>query len=99
MLTVACESGIRCRILLALRRRPSARPTSPTPVGAWLTRPPHDLACLRDCGPVGTVSYGCRSRYKIADERIGHALDQLRAAVVVVKADQAGADAWSKGYC
>jgi DNA-binding transcriptional ArsR family regulator len=40
------------------------------------------LACLRDCGLVVAAPDGRRVRYELADERLGHALDDLRATVV-----------------
>ncbi|NEE55474.1 transcriptional regulator, partial [Streptomyces sp. SID8455] len=53
----------------------------------------------RDCGLVVTVPDGRRTRYELADERLGDALDNLRAAVVAVETDRTCADAESEGCC
>jgi len=42
------------------------------------------LACLRGCGLVVTTADGRRSQYKLADERIKHALKDLQAVVLHV---------------
>ena len=42
------------------------------------------LACLRGCGLVIAEPEGRRSRYRLADERIGHALDDLIGLVLTV---------------
>ena len=57
------------------------------------------LACLRDCGLVVTTPDGRRTRYELADERLGHALDDLRTAVVAVETDRTCPDADTKGCC
>lgn len=41
---------------------------------------------------------GRRTRYELADERLGHALDDLRTAVLAVEADRTCPDAETK-YC
>ncbi|CAL9661800.1 HTH-type transcriptional regulator CmtR [Streptomyces sp. enrichment culture] len=57
------------------------------------------LDCLRDCGLAVTVPDGRRARCELADDRLGHALDDLRTAVVAVEADRSCADADAKGCC
>ena len=42
------------------------------------------LACLRGCGLVVSVPEGRRSRYELADARIGHVLGDLLKLVLVV---------------
>jgi DNA-binding transcriptional ArsR family regulator len=42
------------------------------------------LACLRGCGLVVAVPEGRRTRYELADPRIGHALTDLVSLVLVV---------------
>jgi DNA-binding transcriptional ArsR family regulator len=42
------------------------------------------LACLRGCGLVVAVPEGRRSRYELADQRIGHALGDLLSLVLAV---------------
>ena len=95
----ALADPIRCRVLLALREAPAY----PADLAAGLqisrTRLSNHLACLRDCGLVVTVPDGRRTRYELADERLGHALDDLRAAVVAVAADRTCVDADEKGCC
>jgi DNA-binding transcriptional ArsR family regulator len=68
-------------------------------LGISRTRLSNHLACLRDCGLVVTVPDGRRTRYELADERLGHALDDLRTAVVAVETDRTCTDAATKGCC
>lgn len=49
--------------------------------------------------PVVAVPVGCRSCYELADDRLGHALDDLRVAVVVVEADKTCVEADEKSCC
>ncbi|WP_431982401.1 ArsR/SmtB family transcription factor [Streptomyces qinglanensis] len=95
----ALADPIRCRILLALRDAPAYPADLADGLGVSRTRLSNHLACLRDCGLVVAVPDGRRSRYEIADERLGHALDDLRAAVVAVETDRTCADADEKGCC
>lgn len=111
MLTVASEvevlarfgralaDPIRCRLLLALRESPAHPSDLAERLGISRTRLSNHLACLRDCGLVVTVPDGRRTRYELADERLGHALDDLRAAVVAVEADKSCPDTDTKGCC
>ncbi len=57
------------------------------------------MACLRDCGLVPAVPDGRRTRYALADPRLGNALDDLRAAVVAVKGDKTCPAVDAKGIC
>lgn len=95
----ALADPIRCRILLALRKAPAYPADLADLLGISRTRLSNHLACLRDCGLVGTVPVGRRSRYELADERFGHALDNLRAAVVAVEHDKSCPDTEEKGCC
>ncbi|MFJ2264479.1 ArsR/SmtB family transcription factor [Streptomyces sp. NPDC087844] len=98
----ALADPIRCRILLALFESP-AHPAHPADLADALeicrTRLSNHLACLRDCGLVVAVPVGRRTRYELADERLGHALGDLRTAVVAVEADRTCPDARTKGCC
>ncbi|MGW7082369.1 ArsR/SmtB family transcription factor [Streptomyces sp. NPDC054871] len=95
----ALADPIRCRILLALREAPAYPAELADALGISRTRLSNHLACLRDCGLVVTVPDGRRTRYELADERLGHALDQLLAAVVAVESDKTCADAAEKDCC
>lgn len=52
-----------------------------------------------DCGLVVTSPDGRRTRYELADERLGTALDDLRSAVVAVETDRTCPDAETRGCC
>lgn len=95
----ALADPIRCRILLALREAPAHPADLAEALGVSRTRLSNHLACLRDCGLVVTVPVGRRTRYELADERLGSALDNLRAAVVAVEADRSCPDADAQGCC
>ncbi|WP_406415725.1 metalloregulator ArsR/SmtB family transcription factor [Streptomyces sp. NBC_00873] len=95
----ALADPIRCRLLLALREAPAYPSDLADTLGISRTRLSNHLACLRDCGLVVTVPDGRRTRYELADPRLGHALDDLRNAVVAVAADRTCTDADDKGCC
>ncbi|WP_282701671.1 metalloregulator ArsR/SmtB family transcription factor [Streptomyces sp. CC219B] len=95
----ALADPIRCRILLALREAPAYPADLADALGVSRTRLSNHLACLRDCGLVGTVPDGRRTRYELADARLGHALDDLRAAVLAVETDRTCAEADEQGCC
>ena len=85
----ALADPIRCRLLLALREAPAYPSDLADALGISRTRLSNHLACLRGCGLVTAVPEGRRTRYELADKRLGHALDDLRAAVIAVEADRA----------
>ncbi|MFE5480946.1 ArsR/SmtB family transcription factor [Streptomyces sp. NPDC056527] len=95
----ALADPIRCRILLALREKPAYPADLADALGVSRTRLSNHLACLRDCGLVVTVPDGRRTRYELADERLGHALDHLLAAVVAVESDKTCPDSATEGCC
>ncbi|MFH9825259.1 ArsR/SmtB family transcription factor [Streptomyces bobili] len=95
----ALADPIRCRLLLALREAPAYPSDLADTLGISRTRLSNHLACLRDCGLVVTVPDGRRTRYELADERLGHALDDLRTTVLAVETDRTCADAEEKGCC
>ncbi|GAA1238650.1 metalloregulator ArsR/SmtB family transcription factor [Streptomyces aureus] len=95
----ALADPLRCRILLALRQAPAYPADLADALEISRTRLSNHLACLRDCGLVVTVPDGRRTRYELADERLGHALDDLRTAVIAVEADRTCPDAAEKGCC
>ncbi|MFI1538726.1 ArsR/SmtB family transcription factor [Streptomyces anandii] len=95
----ALADPIRCRILLSLREAPAYPADIAEALDISRTRLSNHLACLRDCGLVVTVPDGRRTRYELADERLGHALDDLRTAVLAVETDRTCPDADVKGCC
>ncbi|MGW8555132.1 ArsR/SmtB family transcription factor [Streptomyces tubercidicus] len=95
----ALADPIRCRLLLALREAPAYPSDLAEALGISRTRLSNQLACLRDCGLVVAVPEGRRSRYELADARLGHALDDLRTSVLAVEADKTCSDAETKGCC
>ncbi|MGW0824630.1 ArsR/SmtB family transcription factor [Streptomyces sp. NPDC002845] len=95
----ALADPIRCRVLLALREAPAYPADLADRLQVSRTRLSNHLACLRDCGLVVAVPDGRRTRYELADERLGHALDDLRTAVVAVAADRTCEVADEKGCC
>ena len=95
----ALADPIRCRILLALRQAPAYPTDLADALGISRTRLSNHLACLRDCGLVVTVPDGRRTRYELADQRLGHALDHLLAAVVAVETDRTCPDAATEDCC
>lgn len=56
------------------------------------------LACLRGCGLVVAVPEGRRTRYELADERLGHALANLHQVILVTDPDLC-ADVDEQGCC
>jgi DNA-binding transcriptional ArsR family regulator len=95
----ALADPIRCRLLLALRAAPAYPSDLADAIGISRTRLSNHLACLRDCGLVVAVPEGRRTRYELADPRLGHALDDLRQAVVAVAEDSTCPDTEEKGCC
>ncbi|MGI5158771.1 ArsR/SmtB family transcription factor [Microbispora sp. CA-102843] len=95
----ALADPIRCRILIALREAPAYPADLADLLGVSRTRLSNHLACLRDCGLVVALPDGRRTRYELADERLGHALDDLRTAVIAVAAGRTCVDADRKGCC
>ncbi|MCZ7456920.1 ArsR/SmtB family transcription factor [Streptomyces sp. WMMC940] len=95
----ALADPIRSRLLLALREAPAYPSDLADAIGVSRTRLSNHLACLRDCGLVVAVPEGRRTRYELADPRLGHALDDLRRAVVAVAADSTCPDTADKSCC
>ncbi|MFW5418042.1 winged helix-turn-helix transcriptional regulator [Nocardiopsis sp. CNT-189] len=95
----ALADPIRCRVLLVLRDGPAYPADLAEALGIARTRLSNHLACLRDCGLVVAVPDGRRVRYELADPRLGHALDDLRSAVLAVAADTTCPDAEAEGCC
>jgi len=80
----ALSDSTRSQILLALRGAPSYPSELADRIGVSRQILSNHLACLRGCGLVVAVPEGRRSRYELADPRIGHALDDLIGLVLAV---------------
>lgn len=95
----ALTDPIRCRVLLTLRDAPAYPADLAGALGISRTRLSNHLACLRDCGLVVTVPDGRRTRYELADARLGHALGDLLAVVLAVESERTCPDTAAKGCC
>lgn len=73
----ALSDATRTRILLSLRESPGYPAELADAIGVLRPTLSNHLACLRDCGLVTAFPEGRRSRYELADPRIGQALDYL----------------------
>ncbi|GAA4397691.1 winged helix-turn-helix domain-containing protein [Tsukamurella soli] len=80
----ALSDTTRTRILLALRGGPAYPSELADGIGVSRQIVSNHLACLRGCGLVVAVPEGRRSRYELADPRIGRALDDLLGLVLAV---------------
>ncbi len=80
----ALSDPTRARVLLALRGGPSYPAALAEQVGVSRQLMSNHLACLRGCGLVVATPEGRRTRYALADRRIGRALDDLVGLVLVV---------------
>jgi len=86
----ALSDPTRTSVLLTLRTRPAYPADLADVLGVTRQALSNHLACLRGCGLVVAVPEGRRSRYELADQRIGEALDDLLALVLVVDPDCLG---------
>ncbi|GIL30922.1 ArsR/SmtB family transcription factor [Actinocatenispora comari] len=75
---------IRARLLLALRDAPGYPAELAERLGTSRQNLSNHLACLRGCGLVVAVPEGRRSRYELADPKLGHALGDLLGVVLAV---------------
>lgn len=80
----ALSDSTRTQILLRLRAGPSYPSELAEQIGVSRQILSNHLACLRGCGLVVAVPEGRRSRYELADRRIGHALDDLLGLVLAI---------------
>jgi len=80
----ALSDVTRTRILLNLNASPSYPADLADQIGVSRQTLSNHLACLRGCGLVVAVPQGRRTRYELADARIGHALDDLLGLVLAV---------------
>lgn len=94
----ALSDPTRARLLLALRDRPGYPADLAESLGATRQNLSNHLACLRGCGLVVAVPEGRRTRYELADPRLGHALGDLLGLVLTVD-PAACPDTEEKGCC
>jgi DNA-binding transcriptional ArsR family regulator len=80
----ALSDPTRAEILLMLRKTSGYPSDLAEKIGVSRQILSNHLACLRGCGLVVAEPEGRRSRYQLADERIGHALDDLVGLVLAV---------------
>ena len=69
----ALSDPTRARLLLALREAPGYPAELAELLGVSRQNLSNHLSCLRGCGLVVAVPEGRRTRYELADARLGHA--------------------------
>ncbi|QCO99569.1 winged helix-turn-helix transcriptional regulator [Arthrobacter sp. 24S4-2] len=82
----AVSDPTRARILLALSEAPSYPSDLADSLQVSRQSMSNHLTCLRGCGLVVAVPDGRRSRYELADARLGHAIKDLIGVVLAVDA-------------
>ncbi|GKV74375.1 MULTISPECIES: ArsR/SmtB family transcription factor [Pseudarthrobacter] len=80
----AVSDPTRARILLALANGGAYPSDLADSLGVSRQSMSNHLACLRGCGLVAAVPDGRRTRYELADERLGHAIRDLLGVVLAV---------------
>lgn len=80
----ALGDATRTRILLSLNRTPGYPSELADQIGVSRQILSNHLTCLRGCGLVVAIPEGRRTRYELADHRIGAALDDLMGLVLAV---------------
>ncbi|MGI5131937.1 ArsR/SmtB family transcription factor [Pseudonocardia sp. CA-107938] len=83
----ALSDPTRARLLMALRDGPGYPAELAELLGATRQNVSNHLACLRGCGLVVAAPEGRRTRYELADPRLGHALGDLLGLVLVTDPD------------
>ena len=79
----ALSDPTRARILMALLEAPAYPADLAVELGVTRQSMSNHLTCLRGCGLVVAAPEGRRSRYELADSRLGHALLDLHEVVLV----------------
>lgn len=79
----ALSDPTRARILMVLLAGPGYPADLADELGVTRQSMSNHLACLRGCGLVVVAPEGRRSRYELADPRLGHALRDLHDVVLV----------------
>ncbi len=80
----AVSDPTRARILLALSRESAYPSELAEALGVSRQSMSNHLTCLRGCGLVVAVPDGRRTRYELADPRLGHAITDLIGVVLAV---------------
>lgn len=88
----AMADDTRTSILLALREAPAYPSDLADALGVSRQVMSNQLACLRGCGLVEAVPDGRRTWYRLADERLAPALDDLLRLVLAVDPSCCSAD-------
>jgi len=94
----ALSDPTRARLLLALREGPGYPAELADLLAVSRQKLSNHLACLRGCGLVVAVPEGRRTRYELADGRLGHALGDLLSLVLTTD-PTACPDAERDGCC
>jgi ArsR family transcriptional regulator, cadmium/lead-responsive transcriptional repressor len=94
----ALSDETRTQILLSLRSAPGYPSELADQIGVSRQTLSNHLACLRGCGLVVAAPEGRRTRYELADPRIGRALDDLIGLVLAVD-PSCCPDADAEGCC
>lgn len=80
----AVSDPTRARILLVLADGPAYPSDLAESQGVSRQSMSNHLTCLRGCGLVVAVPDGRRTRYELADARLGHAIRDLIGVVLAV---------------
>jgi len=80
----AVSDPTRARILLALATEPGYPSDLADSLGVSRQSMSNHLTCLRGCGLVVAVPDGRRTRYQLADARLGRAITDLLGVVLAV---------------
>lgn len=83
----ALSDPTRTQILLALRDAPAYPSDLAETLAVSRQSLSNHLACLRGCGLVVAVPEGRRTRYELADSKLGNALTELLAVVLTTDPD------------
>jgi len=80
----AVSDPTRARVLLALADAPAYPSDLAETLGVSRQSMSNHLTCLRGCGLVVAVPDGRRTRYELADPKLGHAIRDLLGVVLAV---------------
>ncbi len=94
----ALSDPTRAQIMLSLRETAGYPSDLADALGVSRQSLSNHLSCLRGCGLVVAVPEGRRTRYELADARLGHALGDLMGVVLAVD-PQHCASAPTDGCC